>query len=396
MSFKMPKKATLKGPNFIREVFERGAGISGFISFGIGNPASEAIPVTEIQEQFKAEVMEHPVELLQYGPMNGDAHLAEQTIQRLLTKRHMPKDGQSLLISTGSGQCLGLVPRTICDDGDEVFMDEYTFTSAINAVRNAGAVPVAISMDEEGMIPEALEEAAKQGKGKYIYVIPNFQNPTGITMSLARRKAIYEIACKYDLFIYEDDPYGEIRFGGENIPTLKEMDTDNRVLYAGSYSKTLSAGLRVGFLYGPNEIIGAIQVLKNNSDGQMPLITQRVVSRVLDAIDYDAQIAQVAKIYQEKCQLMLDTFKEYGSDQVTLTPPEGGMFIWMTVPDYVDSEAFFEACMERKVGIIKGAAFAVDLGKPCHSFRLSYTFPSKEQIVEGMKIVGAVSKEFCK
>ncbi len=395
MKFKLPKKSMHKGPNFIREVFERGAGIPGFISFGIGNPASEAIPVKEIQEAFDEIVHTNPIEILQYGPMQGDAHLAELTRQRLINVRHMPAEGQSILISIGAGQDLGLVPRTICEDGDEVYMDAYTFTSGINAVRNCGAVPVGIAMDEKGMIPEALERAAKSGKGKYIYLIPNFQNPTGITMPLERRRAIYDIARTYDLLIYEDDPYGEIRFTDEIVPTFKSMDEDNRVIYAGSYSKTVSAGLRVGFLYGPEEIIGAIQMVKNNCDGQMPLVTQRVVAHLLDTIDYDEQIKKVARVYKEKCDLMLDTFKKYGSSKVRFTTPTGGMFVWMTMPDGVDCDVFFETCMEHKVGIVKGAAFAADGIPAGQSFRLSFTFPSKEQIVEGMKIVGALTKEVC-
>lgn len=395
MSFKLPNKSTSEGPNVIREVFERGAGITGFISFGIGNPASEAIPVEIIQHIFNEVVNSNPIELLQYGPMNGDQHLREQTVEHLLTKRNMPKEGQEILLSTGSGQCLGLVPRTICSDGDEVYMDAYTFTSGINAVHNAGAVPVGIEMDDDGMIPAALEAAAKSGKGRYIYLIPNFQNPTGLTMPLERRKAIYEVACKYDLFIYEDDPYGEIRFTDEAVPTFKSMDKENRVLYAGSYSKTVAAGLRVGFLYGPAHLIEAIQGVKNNSDGQMPLVTQRVVSRMLDTIDYDEQLKNVSRIYKEKCQLMLDTFDKFGTAEVKLTRPSGGMFIWMTMPDRVDSNAFFEACMEKKVGIIKSSAFATPGTPEGKSFRLNYTFPTKEDIAAGMEIVGKLAKKFC-
>lgn len=395
MSFKLPNKSTSEGPNVIREVFERGAGITGFISFGIGNPASEAIPVEIIQHIFNEVVNSNPIELLQYGPMNGDQHLREQTVEHLLTKRNMPKEGQEILLSTGSGQCLGLVPRTICSDGDEVYMDAYTFTSGINAVHNAGAVPVGIEMDDDGMIPAALEAAAKSGKGRYIYLIPNFQNPTGLTMPLERRKAIYEVACKYDLFIYEDDPYGEIRFTDEAVPTFKSMDKENRVLYVGSYSKTVAAGLRVGFLYGPAHLIEAIQGVKNNSDGQMPLVTQRVVSRMLDTIDYDEQLKNVSRIYKEKCQLMLDTFDKFGTAEVKLTRPSGGMFIWMTMPDRVDSNAFFEACMEKKVGIIKSSAFATPGTPEGKSFRLNYTFPTKEDIAAGMEIVGKLAKKFC-
>lgn len=395
-TFQIPDRAVMKGPNFIRKVFERGAGIPGFISFGIGNPASEAIPVEVIQEAFDHVVHTNPIEILQYGPMAGDARLAEQTVERLVKVRHMPTEGQQILISIGAGQDLGLVPRTLCEPGDEVFMDAYSFTSGINAVRNVGAKAVGIAMDDLGMIPEALEEAAKKGKGKYIYLIPNFQNPTGITMPLERRKAIYAIAAKYNLFIYEDDPYGEIRFTDTIVPTFKEMDVDNRVIYAGSYSKTLSAGLRVGFLYGPKQAIDAIQALKNNQDGQMPLVTQRVVSRLLDVIDYDAQIKHVSTVYKEKADLMMQTLRAHGSDKVHFVEPTGGMFLWLTMPDGVDCDAFFEACMEHKVGIVPGAAFAADGVSAGQSFRFSFTFPSKEQIVAGMTIVGQLTKSFIK
>ena len=395
MAFKLPERSISKGPNFIRDVFERGAGIPGFISFGIGNPAGEVVPVKEIQAAFDHIVHINPLEILQYGPMQGDAKLAEQTLHRLVHVHHMPTENQQLLLSIGAGQDLGLVPRTVCDAGDEVYMDAYTFTSAINAVRSVGAKAVGIPTDGDGMIPEALEEAAKSGKGKYIYLIPNFQNPTGITMPLERRKAIYDIARAYDLFIYEDDPYGEIRFGGERVPTFKEMDADNRVLYAGSYSKTISAGLRVGFLYGPSEVIQAIQVMKNNCDGQMPLVTQRVVSHLLEHIDYDEQIQKVCKVYQEKCRVMLDTFRQYGSSQVDLTEPTGGMFIWMTLPDHVDCDDFFEEAIARKVGIVKSGAFAADGVPYGQHFRLSYTVPSLEDIRKGMQIIGELTREYC-
>lgn len=395
MSFSLPERSKVEGHNFIRDVFERGAGIPNFISFGIGNPASETIPVKKIQEEFCRLIIDHPLALLQYGPMGGDQHLAEQIVTHLIEKRNMTAEGQTVLISAGSGQCLGLVPRTICEVGDEVYMDAYTFTSGISAVRNCGAAAIGIAMDDDGMIPEVLETAAKSGKGKYIYLIPNFQNPTGITMPLERRKAIYEIACKYDLLIYEDDPYGEIRFTTAEVPTFKSFDTDNRVLYAGSFSKTLAAGLRVGFLFGPQGIIESIQMLKNNQDGQMPLITQQVVSAVLDDIDYDEQILTLGKVYKEKCDLMVNTLKAFGSKNMNIVEPKGGMFTWITLPEHVDVDAFFEACMEKKVGIIKSAAFAADGIPDGHSFRLNYTVPTKAQIVEGCKIVGEVSKQFC-
>ena len=390
----LPEKARHTGRNLIRDVFERGAGIPGFISFGIGNPAPEAIPVELIRDTVCEVISDNTMEYLQYGPMNGDAHLAGQIRKRLVDVKGFPTVEQSVLISVGSGQCLGLVPRTLCDVGDEVYMERFTFTSGIHAVRNAGATAVPIASDDDGMIPEALEAAAKSGKGRYIYLIPNFQNPTGITMSETRRKEIYDIASRYDLYIYEDDPYGEIRFAGEPVPAFKSFDVDNRVIYAGSYSKTLSAGLRVGFLYGPADIIEAIQLLKNNSDGQMPLLTQRVVSRVLDTIDYEAQIAKTREIYGRKCRLLRDTLIEKGSSKVKYTNPEGGMFLWMTLPEGADSDAFFEACIAEKVGIVTGAAFAVDPADGSNAFRLSYTVPTEEEILVGAAVVAETTKRF--
>ena len=166
MSFSLPERVILKGPNFIREVFERGVGVPGFISFGIGNPAPEAIPVKVIEDAFDFIVHDNPMSLLQYGPMQGDARLAELTLQRLSKVHHMNLEGQGLIISNGAGQLLGLVPITVCEPGDEVYMDDYTFTSAINSVRNMGAKAVGIKTDEFGMIPSEMETAAQSGKGK--------------------------------------------------------------------------------------------------------------------------------------------------------------------------------------------------------------------------------------
>ncbi|MDU7787969.1 MAG: PLP-dependent aminotransferase family protein [Veillonella sp.] len=374
MSFSLPERVTLKGPNFIREVFERGVGVEGFISFGIGNPAPEAIPVEVIERAFDEVVHSNPMSLLQYGPMQGDAHLAELTLERLVQTHKMNSEGQGLIISNGAGQLLGLVPITVLEPGDEVYMDEFTFTSAINSVRNMGGKAIGIKTDE---------------------LIPNFQNPTGITMPLERRKEIYAIASKYDLFIYEDDPYGEIRFAGEYIPTFKSFDIEDRVLYAGSYSKTLSAGLRVGFLFGPAKVIEAIQALKNNTAGQMPLVTQKVVAKVLETIDYDAHLDNVRKVYKMKCEALLNAFEKYASSKVHLTQPTGGMFAWMTMPEDVDCDVFFETCMDRNVGIIKCGAFAADGAGEGHAFRLSYTVPTVEEITKGMEILGGLTKEFC-
>jgi 2-aminoadipate transaminase len=247
-------------------------------------------------------------------------------------------------------------------------------------------------MDDEGMIPESLEDAAKSGKGKYIYLIPNFQNPTGITMPLQRRKDLYEVARKYDLLIYEDDPYGELRFRGEHVPAIASFDEDGRVLYAGSYSKILSAGLRVGYLYGNKRITDVIQNVKNSTDGQSPMITQMIVAKSMERLDMPVYLEKLCGIYREKCDAMLEALKRTCADDVKIVEPEGGMFVWVTLPERLKIDEFTERCIENGVGIVKSVGFAADYSKPGNSFRLNFTSLPTEQNVKAVEIIGRLTQ----
>lgn len=394
MVYKFPEKVMGKRDSLIRDIAEKGRSIPGFLSFALGNPASESIPVERLQ-QCAAEVFaENPMSVLQYGPMNGDIDLADWVYNRLTQVKKMPGEGQKVLLLTGSGKALGLVPRTLCAEGDRAFCDAFTFPNAFNSMKNVGATPVGIPMDEKGMIPEALEREAAKGKGKYIYLIPNFQNPTGMTMPLERRKELYEVARKYDLLIYEDDPYGEIRFAGEAVPSIKSLDTDGRVLYVGSFSKTLSAGLRVGFLYGAQELVGKIATVKS-ADGQDPLYNQKIVIKCLKGMDYDAHLKEISAIYGKKCMTMAEGLRQYCAPSCGIHVPEGGMFLWVTVPEMVDIDAMSEAALKAGVGVVKSAAFAVDPVQAGHAFRLNFSAPSLDVIREGVKRFGDVTKDFC-
>lgn len=389
--FVFPDKAKNSLPNLIREVINRGAGREDFVSFALGNPAAEAIPVKEILEAAAEVFAGDPMTILQYGPLVGYDKLREWIIDRLVNVKHFPKEGQSVILLSGSAQGLGLAPRTLCSENDEVYTDEFAFTNALNAIKNAGCRLVGIPMDEYGMIPEELEKAAMSGKGKYVYLIPNFHNPTGMTIPLERRKELYQVARKCGLLIYEDDPYGEIRFKGEHIPAFKSFDEDGRVIYAGSFSKTLSAGLRVGYLYGSQKLLQTMQLVKNSMDGQCSLMNQIIVEKSLERLDFEEYLKGVCRIYGEKCQDMLDALHEYCHPEVKIHEPEGGMFIWITMPDSVDCLAMYEEAIKIGVGIVRSQAFAANSENPGHSFRLNYTFQPREKMLEGVKRLGKLT-----
>lgn len=245
------------------------------------------------------------------------------------------------------------------------------------------------------MIPEALEKAAQSGRGRYLYLNPTFQNPTGFTMPLDRRKEIYEVAKKCNLLILEDDPYGEIRFKGEPVPTLKSMDDAGIVLYVGSYSKILSAGLRIGYIYADDRYGVPLASVKNNMDGEVPLYNQKIVLHAMKNMDWEKHLNRVRHIYGEKCKAMREVLTAECSSKVKISNPDGGMFIWVELPVETNIEAFSEKLYENAVGAVKSSAFAANPEYPGHAFRLNYTSLPIEQMVEGAKRFAKVTKEMC-
>ena len=393
MQFDFPEWVLPNYPSLIREIGNRAASTPGFISFSLGNPASEAIPVEEIVAATEDAIQNHQMEILQYGPNTGYPPLLEQTCDWLQNVKKFPKENQMLILLSGSAQGLGIVPTVLCRPGDIAFCDEYAFPNFTNAARYAGCKLVGLAMDEQGMIPESLEEMAARYPGKLLYVNPNFQNPTGVTIPLERRKKIYEIACRYNLVIYEDDPYSEIRFRGEPIETFKQMDVDGRVIFAGSYSKTLSAGLRVGYLYGDQALLNPILRVKNNQLGQNPILNQMIISKTLDRMDFAAHLRKISKIYGDKCDAMIRAMQEYGPSEMKILIPDGGMFVWVTFPDSVDCPAIYKGQFEVGVGAVPSYGFAIDPERPWHSFRFNYTFQPEDTMRVGIQRFCDLSKQ---
>lgn len=387
-------------PSLIRAVAEKGSKIPGFLSFAMGNPASETIPADVFREAMLEVFDSNPMGVLQYGPVSGDPELAGWIADRMTSAKGAPGEGYKSIQMSGSGKGLGYAARTLCNEGDRVFFDEFSYPNAFNSTLNAGAEAVGIPMDEEGMIPEALAAEAAKGRGKYIYLIPNFQNPKGITMPLQRRKDLLEVARQYDLLIYEDDPYGDIRFAGEAVPSLISLDSDGRVIYAGSFSKTLSAGIRAGYLYGKAGVIDKLTMIKN-ADGQDPLLNLRIVMSVLKKIDFDEHIREISSVYGRKCHLMEQSLEGIGELGCTMTHPEGGMFLWVDLPEKtlsgkpVSIDHVSDAAIQAGIGFVKSEAFCVnpEKGNVGRGFRLNYSAPSDEEITKGMDILKKVLEE---
>lgn len=381
--------------SIIREVAEKGRMVPNFCTFALGNPAVEGIPIEELQSCVTESVLNAPLSAFKYGPIEGDDALKKWIANRLVGVKGFPVRDNRIMLVAGSGKSLGYLPRVMCDPGDEVFFDHFSYPNAYYSVRNIGAVAVPIPMDEFGMIPDALEQHARRGKGKYIYLIPNFHNPTGMTMPLQRRKDLYEIARKYDLVIYEDDPYGEIRFAGEDIPAIKTFDEDNRVVYAGSFSKTLSAGLRVGYTYANEKLDQKLKMVRGG-DGQDAVFPQIVIRKYLERYNYDQHLDDIRKIYQKKCHMMLDLLDQYMPEPYRITRPEGGMFIWVTVPEYVDIAELSDVCIAAGVGIVQSKAFSVDPDDPGHAFRLNFSSPPESDMERGIETLGRIAKHYCR
>lgn len=392
MSFSLPKKTTGSNRSLIREVAERGEKIPDFISLAIGNPSSEAIPVKNITEAYAKVLAENPIRVLGYGPARGSEELISWIKDRLVNQKNFKEKDHDVMIVTGSSQALGLIARVFLDPDDEVYVEQFSYPSGYNAVISAGAKAVSVAADEKGMIPAALEEAAKSGKGKYIYLNPTFQNPTGFTMPLDRRKELYEVAQKYDLLIYEDDPYGEIRFKGEPVSCFKNIDTDDRVLFVGSFSKVLAAGLRVGYIYANEKYIKPLRVVKDSMDGETPLLNQLVIAEVLKNMDFEAHLVEVRKIYKRKYEVMRNALLQYCSDKVKISDPDGGMFIWVELPEDTDMDAFYEAMFKAAVGAVKSEGFTVDTTKPGHAFRINFTAFDDHVLEAGARRFGEVTK----
>lgn len=396
MKYRISDKLSKMKPSAIREIF-KSLTDPEIIAFAAGNPAPESFPQGDLAK-ISAEIFEKDAsKALQYGITEGYPPLKAAVAERLAERFGCTREGNGFMITSGGQQGLELTCKVMCSEGDAVICENPSFIGALNAFRSIGAKTLGVKMDDDGMNIEELERTcAEHPEAKLIYVIPTFHNPAGICTSLEKRKKIYEIAKKYSLVILEDNPYGELRFDGEEIPTVKSLDTDNIVVYCGSFSKILSAGMRVGFVCAPDEILQKMVVAKQVEDVHTNQFFQMLCAGFMEKCDLDAHIRNIRALYKEKCDLMLETLDKYMPKCVKYTRPEGGLFVWLTLPDNIELSEFTAKCLERKVAIVPGTAFNCDESAPSSSFRITYSTPSKEQIVRGVKILAEVVKSYDK
>ncbi len=396
MEYNFSNKLKNMKPSAIREIFKSLTDPS-IIAFAAGNPAPESFPVEAIVKISDNILKTEPVKALQYGITEGYPKLRELVAKRLDTKFGIGRPEDMTIIVSGGQQGIELTCKTLCNEGDTVLCENPSFIGSLNSFRSNGAVLKGIPMNDEGIDVELLEEALKNDpKVKMIYLIPTFQNPTGRTMSLKTRCAVYELAVRYGVVILEDNPYGELRFEGKELPTLKSMDTHGIVVYCGSFSKVLSSGMRIGFLCANEKLMQKIVVAKQGEDVHTPMLPQMICADYIEQYDLDAHIKGIQDLYRHKCSVMLDALDKYMPDCVKYTHPEGGLFLWCTLPEEIELSAFVKAALERKVAVVPGTAFNCDESASSDAFRVTYATPSEEQITEGIKILGELVTEFMK
>ena len=394
MDYIFSDKVSSLQPSVIREILKFTSDPE-VISLAAGNPAPEAFPVKEIAGITAKLLAENPINALQYSVTEGYTPLRDRLKERMKKAGCFDENSDELIITSGAQQANELACKVLLNEGDTLFCEAPSFIGSLNAFKSYNVNLVGVPMEENGMKIDALEEALRTAnKPKLIYIIPNFQNPTGLCTSLEKRKAIYELAKKYGVMILEDNPYGDIRFAGENIPSIKTMDKDGIVIYSRTFSKTLAPGLRVGYVSAPKPVIQKMVVCKQVSDVHTNIMAQMICDEYLKNYDMDAHLEEIRAVYRHKCGLMLDEIDKNFSRKITVTKPEGGLFIWATLPKGSDMMGFCNTAVQKyKVAVVPGTAFLIHETDKTSSFRLNFSTPTDEQLIKGCEILGKLSKE---
>ncbi|WP_432662029.1 PLP-dependent aminotransferase family protein [Wukongibacter baidiensis] len=362
------------------------------ISFAGGLPAPELFPVEEMKKVSQKVLEENGREALQYSPTEGFPPLREKIAKRMEFVG-VNTEADNILITNGSQQGLDFSGKIFLNPDDVVIVESPSYLGAINAFKAYECKFLEIPTDDDGMIMEELEKALEITENvKMIYVIPDFQNPSGRTWSLERRERLIEIANKYDLPVVEDNPYGELRFEGERLPSIKSMDKDGRVIFLGTFSKTFCPGLRIGWVCASDEVLNKYILIKQGADLQSNSMSQRELNAFLEDYDLDKHIEKIKELYKGRRDLMLETMKEHFPEEVKYTHPEGGLFTWAVLPEHINARELMTKALERNVAFVPGGSFFPNGGNE-NTMRINYSNMPEERIVEGIKILGEVIRE---
>lgn len=366
------------------------------ISFAGGLPASDVFPTQRFREACEKVLEQQPHLALQYGASEGYEPLRE------MIARHVDRYGirvkvENVLITSGSQQALDLIGKLLINPGDRVLVEAPTYLGALQAFNVYGADYVSVPTDEDGLCAESLEGPLRSGP-KFMYVLPNFQNPGGTTLSEGRRHQLVLLADRYGIPIIEDDPYGQLRYEGEHLPPLVVLDRENlrrdpgysigNVIYLSTFSKTLAPGLRLGWIVAPPEVIAKLVQLKQGADLHTSTFGQMVAYEVARDNFLDEHVKVIRRVYRERRDAMLQALSDYFPPEVTWTRPKGGLFLWMTLAKGMDAQSLFDAAIRENVAFVPGDSFYAPNGHredACRQLRLNFSAVDPERIREGIR-----------
>lgn len=389
--YKFAKRAQVSVGSAIRNLLKYSMDPEN-ISLAGGLPAPEMFPVKEMEEICTKVLNKKGKVALQYGSTDGVLVLRE-ALAKYLKKVFPDINAGDILITSGSQQGLDLSGKVFLEEGDVVLCEDPSYVGAINAFKAYGVEFVGVPMDDGGMDMGALEKSLQENPGaKLIYTIPNFQNPTGRTMKIERRKKLAELGSKYNVIVLEDNPYGELIYDGEPLPTIKSFDKTGNVVYLGSTSKIFSPGMRVAWVYAEKEILQKYMILKQSTDVQTNEFAQYIIAEFFDNYDIEAHVKKIRELYGHRKNVMVEAMRKEFPDSVRFTDPEGGMFTWVELPEGFDADVMFEKALAEKVVYVPGSAFYAKEPKK-NTMRLNFSNMTDERIEEGIRRLGNMFKK---
>ncbi|MBJ7313835.1 PLP-dependent aminotransferase family protein [Rugamonas sp. CCM 8940] len=382
MQWRFAERAEQLQSSFIREILKI-TQQPEIISFAGGLPSPATFPIDEMKLAFDKVLSNSGKVALQYGPTDGYLPL-RQWIADSLSANGVKIVPEQVLMTSGSQQALDLLGKVLIDEGSRVLVETPSYLGALQAFSVYRPEFVSVDTDENGLVPESLDQVA-QG-ARLLYALPNFQNPTGRTLSLERRHQLVETCARLGLPLIEDDPYGALSYKGAPLPKMVAMNPDG-VIYMGSFSKVLTPGIRLGYVVAPLPLVRRLELAKQAADLHTSQLTQMVVHEVIKDGFLDRHIPQIRSLYGDQCQCMLDAMAQHFPSSVTWTKPEGGMFIWVTLPKHINAMALLDEAIANKVAFVPGSPFYANAPET-NTLRLSFVTVSPERIRTGIEILG--------
>lgn len=359
------------------------------ISFSLGSPAKEVYPIEKIKEIMTTIMEKDAIPILSYGISEGYLPLRKAFLEHIALPKGIEASIENVIITTGATQGIELISQTFINPGDVVLVESPSFLTSLQVFLKYGAILVGVDMDESGIILSDLESKIKEHNPKLIYTIPTFQNPSGKTLPIHRRRAIASLAEEYDLLVIEDDPYCDLRYSGQVVPPIKSFDTKGNIILANSFSKILAPGLRVGTIIAHKEIIDALVLAKGGADTNTTIMSQAICAEFLNQGLLPDHLKDMKPVYLERLNAMLDALSKYFPKECKYTIPEGGLFIWIDVPESINTrELLSKAANEFKVSYVPGYPFFINPKDGDHSLRLNFSSNTPDNIQEGVKRLG--------